>query len=91
MEREAVGPALSAAALSALQRGNKIEAIKLVRQERGIGLKEAKDRVEAYLQAHPSLQTGLAAAQAQSYRRALWWLAAFIAGAVLVYVLLHRP
>lgn len=33
--------------LAALQRGNKIEAIKLMRQATGLGLKEAKDAVEA--------------------------------------------
>ncbi|TRZ96713.1 MAG: hypothetical protein D4R84_06580 [Rhodocyclaceae bacterium] len=39
-------PALSAEAIAALRRGNKIEAIKLVRVERNLGLKEAKDAVE---------------------------------------------
>ena len=90
MEHEPVDPTLSVAAVSALQRGNKIEAIKLVRGERGIGLKDAKDIVEAYLGAHPSLQTSLGAAQGESNRRALWWLAVFIAGAILVYVLLAK-
>lgn len=33
--------------LAALQRGNKIEAIKQMRQLTGLGLKEAKDAVEA--------------------------------------------
>lgn len=32
--------------LAALQRGDKIEAIKLLRTARGIGLKEAKDAVD---------------------------------------------
>lgn len=40
-------------AISALQRGNKIEAIKLTRAATGLGLKEAKDRVEAWAAAHP--------------------------------------
>lgn len=35
---------LPLAAIAALQQGNKIEAIKIIRQERGIGLKEAKMR-----------------------------------------------
>lgn len=46
MDHEPVKPSLSETAISALQRGNKIEAIKLVREERGLGLKEAKDEVE---------------------------------------------
>jgi ribosomal protein L7/L12 len=40
-------PALSARALALLGRGQKIEAIKLYRRETGLGLKEAKDAVEA--------------------------------------------
>ncbi len=32
--------------LDALRRGRKIEAIKLLRKQRGIGLKEAKDAVD---------------------------------------------
>jgi hypothetical protein len=38
---------LPRAALEALERGNKIEAIKIVRAEMRIGLKEAKDLVDA--------------------------------------------
>jgi hypothetical protein len=33
--------------VAALKRGNKIEAIKLLREQTGIGLKEAKDAIEA--------------------------------------------
>lgn len=35
--------------LKALHRKRKIEAIKLLREERGIGLKEAKEAVDGYL------------------------------------------
>ena len=38
------------AAADALRRGNKIEAIRLVREHQGIGLKEAKDLVEQQAQ-----------------------------------------
>jgi len=47
---------LSAAAMAALQRGNKIDAIKLARQETGLGLKEAKDVIDAYIASNPALQ-----------------------------------
>jgi hypothetical protein len=43
-ERETVS--LPAAAEAALLRGKKLEAIKMVREEQGFGLKEAKDLVE---------------------------------------------
>ena len=37
---------LPASVMTALQSGNKIEAIKLLREQTGLGLKEAKDAVE---------------------------------------------
>ena len=45
-------PALSLqeAAIGALSRGDKIEAIKIVREATGLGLKEAKDAVERYVE-----------------------------------------
>lgn len=38
--------------VSALQDGRKIEAIKLLREQRGIGLKEAKEVIEEYCEQH---------------------------------------
>ena len=38
---------LPATVIAAIQSGNKIEAIKLLREQTGLGLKEAKDAVEA--------------------------------------------
>lgn len=79
---------LSTAAASALQRGNKIEAIKIVREERNIGLKEAKDAVDEYLRGQPALQRARNTAQAESTRKALLWLAALIGLAMLGYYFL---
>ena len=81
---------MSGNAISALQRGNKIEAIKLVRTERGMGLKEAKDLVEEYLRTQPSLQETFAVTQTQAKRSALLWLIALIGGAILLYVFLTK-
>lgn len=41
-------PPLPAEAASALARGQKIEAIKIVREHTGLGLKESKDLVDAH-------------------------------------------
>ena len=90
MEHEPANKTLPVAAISALSRGNKIESIKLVREERGIGLKEAKDVVDEYVRTQPSLQATFAAAQAQSGRTALLWLAILIGGAILLYVFFTR-
>jgi len=62
MEHKPVIAAFSSAAISALHRANKIEAIKVLREEQGIGLKEAKDAVEEYLRTQPALQATFAAA-----------------------------
>ena len=78
---------LSADALAAIRRGDKLEAIRIVRGELRIGLKEAKDFVDAYVERHPDLSQALAAARSESNGRALWWLAAAAAFVVLVYVL----
>ncbi len=85
MKHEPLDAKLSPAAISALQRGNKIEAIKHVRTEQGFGLKEAKDLVEAYLQTQPSLQSTFAAKRTQINQSALLWLVVLIAGAIFLY------
>jgi hypothetical protein len=44
---------LRAEAIKALEAGRMIEAVKIVRQETSLGLKESKDLVDAYLAANP--------------------------------------
>lgn len=40
---------LPANVIAALQRGNTLEAIKILRESSGVGLKEAKDRIDQHL------------------------------------------
>jgi ribosomal protein L7/L12 len=47
------GGSLPPSVVEALQRGNKIEAVTRLRQQTGLGLKEAKDAVELFRQLHP--------------------------------------
>ena len=61
-------------AVEALWKGNVIEAIKIVRLERDIELKEAKDQVDAYVKSQPALQHKLQAAQAQATQTLVRWL-----------------
>ena len=89
--KTSAGPPLSTAAISALHHGNKIGAIKIVREERNIGLKEAKDAVEDYVRSQPALQSSLAAAQTEATRSGLLWLAALIVLALLAYYFLTKP
>ncbi len=79
---------LPADVLAALQKGQKIEAIKLLREARGIGLKEAKEAVERQVQGDPLLKAKLAAAQAEGTRALLPWLIVVGAMAVAAYYLL---
>ena len=81
---------LPSAAVAALQQGNKIEAIKVVRQERGIGLKEAKDAVDLYVQADPLLQSKFAAAQAGNKRSCMLWLTILAALVLIGYYLFSK-
>ena len=83
-------PAISTAAVAALRRGNKIEAIKIVRHERNIGLKEAKDAVEDYVESQPALKTALAEAQGETKRSAVVWIAVLAGLAILAYYFLSK-
>lgn len=78
---------LPPAAVHALQQGRMIEAIKIVRTERNLGLKQAKEQVEQYLQQHPELlrQSRVAQTQQQgSVQRVMWVLGLlFLVGLLL--------
>ena len=76
------------AAVAALSSGNKIEAIKIVREEWGIGLKDAKDAVEAYVQTQPALAATMQEATASSKRGCITWLVVLaLLGAAAYYFL----
>lgn len=49
-------PNLPAEVVNAILAGRKIEAIKLLREARGLGLKDAKHAVDAYIRENPSAQ-----------------------------------
>jgi ribosomal protein L7/L12 len=61
--------ALSNAAVELLRRGDVIAAIKVVRAERNLGLKEAKDLVDAYIRSQPSLRQKMEQAQAEMWQK----------------------
>ena len=75
-----------AAAIAALSNGNKIEAIKIVRQEWGTDLKDSKDAVEAYVKTQPALAATMQEARARSQPSGLTWLfVVALIGAVVYY------
>lgn len=69
---------LPKAAIEALWQGNVIGAIKVVRQERKIGLKEAKDLVDAYIGSQPALKKKLDQVLATAKNRMVRWLIGFL-------------
>jgi len=65
---------LPPAAVAALSNGNKIEAIKIVRQEWGSDLKDAKDAVDAYVRTQPALAATVQEASSNSVLGCITWL-----------------
>ena len=70
---------LPPAAIAALQLGRQIEAIKIVREVQGLGLKEAKERVDRYVAKDPVLREQFAASQSTSKNGCLLVSAGLIA------------
>jgi len=79
---------LPANVVEAMQRGNKIEGIKLLRDQTGLGLKEAKEAVEASEQA----LTGLPSRSPgeESRRGSLVRVVVLAAAALVAYYFLRR-
>ncbi len=81
-------PQLPSAAIEALIRGNTIEAIKIIRQELGLDLRDAKQAVDRYLRSQSHLKRKVEEAQAESRRGCLTWLVVILAIAALGYYFL---
>ena len=73
-------------AVTLLNEGHKIQAIQVVRQAEGIGHKEARRRVDAYLSREPLLRAQLELKQRATRRKFFFWFlvvdALIIAGVV---------
>ena len=78
---------LPVAAISALNEGKKIEAIKIVRLENHVDLKDAKDIVDQYLKAHPDLQVQIESHREEAGRRSAMWIITIIFISSCVFVL----
>ena len=80
---------LPAAAAAALSTGHKVDAIKYLREAEGLGLMEAKQRVEAYVERNPALKAQLAEQQARMRRRLIQWgliIDVLLIAAILWYI-----
>lgn len=77
---------LPAAAAAALALGRFVEAIRQVRAAEGLGLAEAKERVEAHVRRNPGLRAELEARQARTKRALIRWV--LVIDAILVAAVL---
>lgn len=84
-------PRLSAAVLSALNQGNKIAAIKLLREERGLDLKSAKDDIDRYVREHPAMRRQFDAAREAAKRKGLAWLLVLGLLGLALYAFVAQP
>jgi ribosomal protein L7/L12 len=82
---------LPAAALAALQQGNKIAAIRALRIARNMSLKEAKDIVDDYVRSRPELQQSLAAAWKRTTSTKVVLAIVIVAALLLLLRLFSRP
>ena len=76
------------AVAEAMLRGNKLEAIRLLREHTGLGLKEAKEAVEASSDAQTSVTRSLGE-QPRGVSSG-WWFVLLIVGVFVVYYLIRR-
>ncbi len=79
------------AAVTALQGGKFIEAVKIVREARGIGLKDAKDAVDRFVASEPLIRSRIEAIRSERRRNALLWGIALALIAGLIVYLLAKP
>ena len=78
------------AVTAALRQGNKIEAIKLLRDAEHLGLKQAKERVDDYLRRDPALRAALQDNRGVGAGQALRWIVVLlIIGALGYYLSAH--
>jgi hypothetical protein len=79
-------------AVTLLGEGKAAEAIKVVRKTEGVGLREARERVDAYLRQEPILRVQIETQQRATRRKFfLWFLVVDIAiTAGLIYWFFYR-
>ena len=71
--------------IAAIQANRKIEAIRLLREAQGIGLREAKEAVEAYIKANPHLESN----KRSGFRSPMSPLILFVLIAAMAYMAYH--
>lgn len=83
-------PPLPANVLTALQQGQKIEAIRLMRAQSGLDLKHAREAVEAYERARAPTMSELSPGQVSETVSWLWRVVTLALVALAVFLILRR-
>ncbi len=73
--------------VEALQRGEKIQAIRLMREIAGVGLKQAKEAVDGSPHAVAATRRGLSPGEVPRVGRVLWTVIALALVGLVVYLL----
>jgi hypothetical protein len=83
---------LSLEAVTLLQEGRLIDAVKVVRQSEQLGLRDAKARIDAYLAHEPLLRAQLDAQRREARRKFFIWFVAvdLVITAAIIYWLVNR-
>lgn len=80
---------LPASVVAALQRGEKVEAIRLLREQTGLGLKEAKDAVEGESQDTYQANHHRPTVETPRSSGLIWWLLGLLLAGYAAYYLLQ--
>jgi hypothetical protein len=82
---------LPKSAVEALRQGNLIGAIRVVRQERKIGLKEAKAQVEEYIASQPALKKKMDKVLVEAQQKFIrWMIGLLVVAAGVAYFVLQK-
>ncbi len=78
---------LSKPVVDALGKGKKIRAIKLLREEHSLELKEVKRIIDQYIQHNPTLRTQFSHYQSEAGRSILFFILIVLAFVTVIYFL----
>lgn len=81
----------AASVADALQKGNKIEAIKRLRQQTGLGLKDAKDAIDALQKDGNSKNEDMFQGKTGNVTASFRWLIALAIAGLAVFYFLRNP
>ena len=80
---------LPTSVLEVLQRGSKVEAIKLLREQTGLGLGEAKDWVDAFPQGSRANMGSASPGEVSRSGGLVWWSVALAVATLVAYYVLR--